>query len=307
MNYVKSRLIILLSMLLLSIVVLKDILTPKDINLTLSPINPKKTTTIFAAYSQDGVFSDYVTAYLKKLKEISPNIIFVADTPISKKEVYKLKPYVNHIIAYRHNEYDWGSYKRGFNWLKQFNFPAPNTYPLLILANDSAISLTPSLRPILKDMEKKLPDFYGITANQDGTYHIQSHFLILTPKLYTTNEFNNYLNAVKPEKDGLTVASKYEVPFTKYFESLGYTHSTFIPYEELSYLPLNDKNCYPLTLLTKHKLPLLKIRTFTNRLHVQESRRLLFKQLKQHHHKAYKQLIRHLKKINSPYLKDNRE
>lgn len=293
-------------MLLLSIVIFNDYTTPKERTITLSPLNPKKSSTIFAAYSKDGKLPRYVIDYLKKLKQISPNIIFVTDNPISKHEIRKLKPYVNHLIATRHNEYDWGSYKRGYNYLKSQNFPSPNTSPLLILANDSAIALTPSFKPILKDMEQKQSDFYGISANQDGIYHIQSYFLVLTQKMYTSKSFSDYLQNVKKETDGLQVAYQYEVPFTKHFESLGFTHSTYIPYEDLSYLSLNDKNCYPLTLITKHNLPLLKMRTFTNRLNVQESRRLLFKWLKNNRYKSYKQLIHHLKNIKSPYLKDNR-
>ena len=300
MNYLKKRIIILLSMLSLSIIIFNDYTTPRERTLTLSPINPKKSSTVFAAYSKDAKLPRYVIDYLKKLKQISPNIIYVTDNPIAKSEIRKLKPYVNHLIATRHSEYDWGSYKRGYNYLKSQNFPSTNTSPLLILANDSAIALTPSFKPILKDMEQKQTNFYGITANQDGIYHIQSHFLILTPEVYTNKAFSNYLQNVKKQTNGLQVASHYEVPFTKYLEDLGFSHSTYIPYEDLSYLSLNDKNCYPLSLVTKHNLPLLKMRTFTNRLNIQESRRLLFNWLKKNRYKSYKQLIHHLKNINSP-------
>lgn len=280
----------------------KDYTTPNNQEITLTPITPNQNTTIFAAYSNDGTISDYVLTYLKKLKEISPNIIFVTDNPISKLEIKKLTPYVNHLIAYRHGEYDWGSYKRGFNWLKQTSTPINN----LIISNDSTISITDSFTPILNDFKQKNTDFYGITANLDGTYHIQSFFMIFSPKLHTSNEFNNYLNSVTKQKDGLHVAYRYEVPFTQYFANLGYTHSTYIDLNELSYLELNDKHCYPLSLLSKHKLPLLKMRTFTNRLIVKEPRRLVFSWLKKHTPQSYFELIKHLKKINSPYLEENR-
>ena len=149
-------------------------------------------------------------------------------------------------------------------------------------------------------------DFYGITANQDGTYHIQSYFLVFRPQVYTHAAFGAYLNSVTKQQDGLTVAYLYEVPFTGYLISLGFVSQTYIPYEELAFLPLNDKNCYPLTLLTRYHLPLLKMRTFTNRLNVQESRRLVFQWLKNNAPKAYEDLIKHLEHIQSPYLKDNR-
>ena len=280
-----------------------------NVDISLNKYIPNQTTTIFAAYSQDGMIPDYVISYLKLLKEISPNIIYITDNPIKKKEISKLKPFVTHLIASRHEEYDWGSYKRGYNWLKQNGYLENNnnfSHPLLIFANDSTIPTTTSFAPILSDMKLKNTDFYGITANQDGTYHIQSYFLIITPQMYNHPNFAKYLNNVIKQKDGLTVAYRYEVPFTQYFTNLGFSHSTYIDYKLLSYLPLNDKNCYPLTMLTKYNAPLLKMRTFTNRLNVQESRRLVFNWLRKNQPETYKDLIKHLKAINSPYLKENR-
>lgn len=339
--------------------------TPADVEQTLSPLADGKNCAVFAAYSADGTVSDYVIDYLRALKEIAPNIVYVTDNPIPESEIAKLRPYVNHLIARRHGEYDWGSYKRGFAWLKRQNAltppPAPTpaaasgiptraaiesapasdtaaaaslsssaptphtssapqppssvqagstapqaTAPLLILANDSSLLVAPSLRPVLQAFQTAGADIFGITANADGIYHLQSYFLIIAPQVYNTSEFAAYLNAVRPEKDGLTVAARYEVPFTAYFAGLGFTSAAYIPYEKLSWLPLNDKNCYPLTLLGKYHAPFLKMRTFTSRLNVQEPRRLVFAWLKKHVPGAYARLLQHLQKINSPYLKEDR-
>ena len=386
-----KKLPILLCMLALIISFSIDYTQQRDINLTLSPIQSDKNTAIYASYSEDGTISDYIVTYLKKLKEIAPNIIFVTDNQLSKNELRKIKPYINHIIAQRHGEYDWGSFKRGYNWLMtqnsnpkdisstkdeinchamsesqensnpkdisstkdeikcsamsecQENLNSKNAsstkdeinchamsdatsevykkrymsecrrsydgdlaHPLLILANDSTITLTESFKPLLDDMQQKQADIYGITANADGTYHIQSYFMILNNKAYNNPNFANYLNNVKKEPDGLTVAYRYEVPFTQYMQSLGYKTATYIPYESLQHLPLNDKNCYPLTLISQYNMPVLKMRTFTNRLTVQEPRRLVFSWLKKHKPQTYEELIKHLTKIKSPYLSENK-
>lgn len=271
---------------------------------TLSPIIPNKNVAIFSAYSADGSIPAYVISYLRKLKAIAPNIVYVTDNKIKHNEIKKLKPYVNQLIAGRHNEYDWGSYKRGFNWLKENDALSPQV--LLILANDSTLAVIDKFQPLIDDMHVQNADIYGITANQDGKYHIQSFFMILSPKIHQTAAFDAYLNLVKQEPDGLTVAYKYEVPFTNFFVEMGGKAATYIPYENLSYLPLNDKNCYPLTLLSKHKAPFLKMRTFTERLNVQEPRRLVFSWLKKNNAQAYKELLVHLRKINSPYISDAR-
>lgn len=329
LNYIKHNLIPFLAIIAALIAIIADRCLPQDVTADFSPLKPTQTAAVYAAYSEDGTIPDYVITYLKALKEIAPNIVYITDNPIKKSELKKLAPYITHLEAKKHHEYDWGSYKRGFNWLKQHNWSpaAPETenktIPLLILANDSTLLVAPTLAPILNALlpqqatalqhdgalsrpHSPHPDLYGITANTDGTYHLQSYFLILTPPLYNSPEFADYLNSVTKQKDGLTVAARFEVPFTAYFESLGYASKALIPYESLSSLPLNDKNCYPLTMLSKYHAPFLKMRTFTSRLNVQEPRRLVFNWLKTNAPHAYKDLITHLKHINSPYLKDNR-
>jgi lipopolysaccharide biosynthesis protein len=126
---------------------------------------------------------------------------------------------------------------------------------------------------------------------------------MLKPNVFLHPEFERYLDNVKKQPDGLTVAVRYEVPFTKYFEELGFTSAAYIPYDKLADLELNDKNCYPLTMLSKHHAPFLKMRTFTERLNVQEPRRLVLEWLKKNRPLAYYDLISHLEKIKSPYLK----
>ena len=267
------------------------------------PYQINQNTAVFAAYSADGTVSDYVISYLKALKEVAPNIIYITDNPIRRADIDKISPYITRLEAKRHGEYDWGSYKRGYNWLKDNRYL--NKTGLLIFANDSSLLVAESLKPVINAIPQDA-DFYGITANQDGTYHLQSYFLVFNPEVYNTREFADYLNNVKPQKDGLTVAYSYEVPLTAYLEGLGFKSGTYIPYEELSALPLNDKNCYPLTMLSKYHAPFLKMRTFTNRLDVQEPRRLVFQWLKKNNPTAYKDLIKHLKKIHSPYLEEDR-
>mgnify|MGYP003597746305 FL=1 len=46
--------------------------------------------------------------YLKYLKEVSDNIIFVADNEPNVKELSKIYPLVSHIESYHHGEYDFG-------------------------------------------------------------------------------------------------------------------------------------------------------------------------------------------------------
>ena len=239
--------------------------------------------------------------YVKKLKQISPNIIYVTDNPIKRREIEKLEPYVTQLLAYRHGEYDFGSYKRGFLLLQK-----QGQFDKLILANDSTFPLAKSFSPLIQDMERKNTDIYGITANVSPTWHIQSYFLIFTPQVWQHPAFASFLGSVKPETDSAYVIYKYEVPFTKYLTNLGFKADTLITEENFKHQSWYNKTCYPLTLITQHNIPLLKVRTSTGGLHIDEPRRLVFNWLKKHNPHAYELIIKHLKHINAKYLSENR-
>jgi lipopolysaccharide biosynthesis protein len=283
-----------------------DYCSPREMVVDFVALKPAKNATVFAAYSADGKIDDYVITYLKALKEVSPNIVYVTDNPITKLQALKLKPYVTHLEARRHEEYDWGSYKRGVRWLKSQGYPASRQdahgqTPYLILANDSTLLVADKI-PLPKTDDPA--DFYGITSSFDLQYHLQSYFLIFTPKVYTHPAFADYLEKVRRQQTGLLVAFLYEVPFTKAMQDLGFTAKILLDEEGLKEFELNDKNCYPLSLITRFHDPFLKMRVWTERLNVQESRKLLIAWLKKNAYQSYKDLRRHLRHIGSPYAQD---
>ena len=69
---------------------------------------------VFAHYDKDRIIDDYVIYYLKSLKEIFDNIVFVSCLEIPKEEIAKLDGIADYVICENHNEYDFGSYKRGY-------------------------------------------------------------------------------------------------------------------------------------------------------------------------------------------------
>lgn len=70
-------------------------------------------TAIFASFSGDGRLKDTVLYYLKGLREVVDNIVFVANCPIFSDEVAKLDGLVRLAVFQHHGSYDFGSYKIG--------------------------------------------------------------------------------------------------------------------------------------------------------------------------------------------------
>ena len=100
-----------------------------------------KRVVIFAHYDKKNIISDYVIFYLKALKQVADEIVFVSCCLLSDIEKEKISGVASYIISEIHDEYDFGSYKRGFLFLKD----RLDDFDELIFANDSCYGPLPTL------------------------------------------------------------------------------------------------------------------------------------------------------------------
>ena len=174
---------------------------------------------IFAFYNEKGLINDYVVTYLKYLKEVSDNIVFVADNEPNVKELSKIYPLVSHIESYHHGEYDFGSYKIGFKYAKEHYLL--EDVDKIILCNDSCFCVD-SLKPAFDKMATNSCDFWSMTASNEYEPHLQSFFLVVKKKLFNSEVFSNYLDNVKHLDSFLEIVNTYEIPLKKNFEKEGF-------------------------------------------------------------------------------------
>lgn len=204
---------------------------------------------IFAHYDKDGIIDDYVLYYLKALKEVCTRIIFVSDCDLIEGEDEKLKDLVSHIISGRHGEYDFGSYKRGY----QLVFDELNQYDELIFCNDSCYCLG-NFKTIFKKMDKKTCDFWGLTyGSRSNKIHLQSYFVAIRNYVFIDSKFTNFLSSISREKNKEDIINKYEIGMTNEISSWGYSHCAFIN----KIFKTNPTLSFPFLLLRK-KVPLFK-------------------------------------------------
>ena len=179
---------------------------------------------IFAHYDKDSIIDDYVVYYLSELKKIADKIIFVSDCNVSKRELEKLQQYIHHSIIGKHGEYDFGSYKRGFQYCLKNNLI--NKYDELIFANDSCYAPLFPFEQMFQMMEKKNIDFWGNTANFSSKFrnikHIQSYFVVFKPKVFKSEVFKNFINSVTKEKTKKDIILKYECGLTTSLDKAGF-------------------------------------------------------------------------------------
>jgi hypothetical protein len=219
---------------------------------------------VFASFSADGKIADYVLYYLKGLKKVCDAIIFVTDNPLFPEEINKIKNMVIYAEVARHGEYDFGSYKRGY--LYALNNHLLDNAEELIFCNDSCYGPVYPFKKMFKAMSERKLDFWGVCANDEFQYHLQSYFLVFKKKVFNSTVFSDFILSIKKEANVSQVVIKYETRFTNILQEAGFICDSFIPFipndEIYPYMYTHNMTYFPLYLM-ENNCPLLKVKALT--------------------------------------------
>ncbi|WP_322889296.1 MULTISPECIES: rhamnan synthesis F family protein [unclassified Yoonia] len=246
-----------------------QILSPLAVNLFIKPYRratkaqpaARRRVAVFASYTGDGILPPQVLPYLEGLQDLTEAIVVVCDNELQPGEVEKLSGLAAHVITGRHGEYDFGSYKRGVVWLEQAGLMT--SADDLILCNDSCYGPIGSFEPMFAKMEAKALDFWGATDSDEFAYHLQSYFVVLTRKVFSSADFQRFISGIEKQPNVQEVIMKYEIGMTQTLVKAGFSSGAMVPNNFLS-LSENDSiyrniSIYPIYLM-EAGLPLLKVK-----------------------------------------------
>ncbi len=224
-----------------------------------------KRAAVFAHYDKDNLIDDYVVYYVKALSEICEKVILVSCVDLPAEEKEKLTGIADHIIAEQHNEYDFGSYKRGFLYLHDNNLL--QDIDSLIFANDSCYGPLFPLKNVFTEMDSRQVDFWGITKNRFGMAfaepknivclrpHIQSYFLVFDSKVFNSECFVEFMKNIRAETTKDAIVIKYEIGLSELLIQNGFSSDVYIKdYYRFNHVVLSLWR----QLITKSKSPFLK-------------------------------------------------
>ncbi len=277
-----------------TLLLLAALLTAALLTATLLPSSPKRYA-VFAGYNPNGTIAPYVLTYLKALNDITDGVVYIADSELNPEEEKKLAGLTIYTQHHRHNEYDWGSYKQGYNWLKRNGYL--KNADELIFANDSTYApIGGSFKPMFEAMDKKKElDFWGDSQNKAFQPHLQSYFMVFRRPVFTAPEFRAFLNNVRHLEHSTEYIILYETALTPYLANLGYKWDSYIDYARFPLKPeidTTDINGYPLTAIRDFNHLFLKRRTFTTNLLIVEPRDELLRYIAKHYPESYKDIAR---------------
>ena len=211
---------------------------------------------VFAHFDIHNKIENYVLHYLKSLVDCGAKIVFVSDSDLPNEELEKIKDFTVKIIAKHHGEYDFGSYKIGFEYC--LNSGILDDFDELIFANDSCYAPLAPFEKMFETMDKKDVDFWGITANKTKStnfiLHIQSFFYAFRKSVFCSEYFKNLVHSFSKLSSKEDIIFEYECGVTKKLEDCGFKWDVYCP----SSLSHSDAYIYDYKKLIKQGCPLLK-------------------------------------------------
>lgn len=184
---------------------------------------------IFAGYDKDCIVDETLLHYLKSLSELG-DIVFTMDNSLSDTEASKIKPIKNilSVTAVNHGEYDFGSYKRGFQYAKKNKLL--DKYDWIYFVNDSVYGPLFDIKNILEDLESRGVDLIGMTdfQNKPTPLQVQSWFVGISQRVANEQFLSDFMNNVTHEVAKQLIVLKYEVGLSQMILKHGYKMSTFI-------------------------------------------------------------------------------
>jgi len=206
---------------------------------------------IMAVYDPPGKIDATIVDYIKNLGgegNKSGDVVLTIDNDIPDAALDDLRnlPNVLHVAAARHGEYDFGSYKRGYQWARDNNLL--KKYDWIYFVNDSVYCLA-APEPVLDDLESRGAEFLGM-ATHTGTGkapHFQSWFLGVSGRVAQMPWFEKFMTSVTHMPSKEDIIMRYEVGFSALMRRHGITAAAF------------DANCSEDTDVYRHPLKLLNM------------------------------------------------
>ena len=218
---------------------------------------------VYACYDYHYGYDESDLLYLRELRTIAQVVILVADNEFSDEAYSALKAtgLCDHIIAGRHSEYDFGSYKRGFLWaLENGLLDATDE---LIFCNDSCYAPVHPFSPIFQEMSSTDCDFWGLCKSREVREHVQSFFVVFRPNVFLSVAFKNFMVGIHRQPTVNEVVLEYEIGLSRLLEQKGYISFGYVEgpssrERRISFgNHLNMSLYYPIWMM-KHGFPLVK-------------------------------------------------
>lgn len=163
---------------------------------------------LFAGFCPNGKIDDSLIYYTKSLSAFG-DVILCMDSNLNDGEITKVQKYTIHTIATHHGEYDFGSYKRCFQYARDCDIL--KNYNVLYLVNDSVYGPTKPLKHTINNIEQISTDAAGLIVSKHKTHaFMESWFVRLNKSVFMTKWFNDFMQSITHLEHKYQITVQYE-------------------------------------------------------------------------------------------------
>lgn len=173
---------------------------------------------LFAGYDSRCKVGPSLVYYAASLSRYG-DVVLCMDSDCPDEELVKLAPYVLHAEASRHHEYDFGSYKRAYQWAGSGRLSG---YDVCYLVNDSVFGPLMDMGDCLEKMESFGSEAFALVINphRKGP-HMQSWFMGFRPEVFLSGWFSGFLCGVERQESKEMVCNLYETGLSSLLSEKG--------------------------------------------------------------------------------------
>jgi hypothetical protein len=223
-------------------------------------------TAVYATFLPDGRIPGRDILYLRGLREVCDNIVYVANSPILPGEEKKLRGICAATVCRFHGGYDFGSYRIGLALARERGWLASDACRELVFANSSCYGPVRPFSGMFDAMgRRRRADFWGLTFNtqRSGEPHLQSFFLVFRRPVLDSDALESFFAARPSQVSREEAINLFEIQLTAHLRSRGFVPDAFVrplfPCLRHEFNPTTR----PLDLLRRHKSPLVKVKVFS--------------------------------------------
>lgn len=234
---------------------------------------------IFVHWDQDKLIDPYIIAYIKELRTISQEVIFVSNCALGEAEQQKVKSLVSTLIIRENSGLDFAGWKQAI--LQRGLKEIAETCDELVLANSSCYAPLFPFQEMFDVMKERSCDFWGITenkatrhVNQDLTVvpiapHVQSYFLVYRKTVLESDVFEKFWKDYNENNSRDQLILYAEVGLTSLLVEKGFHYSVYLSIDEVDLEPIrkivpdaSDTSIFAWRQLVQKRCPTLKLKVF---------------------------------------------
>jgi lipopolysaccharide biosynthesis protein len=198
---------------------------------TIKPLSPQPDSdsanlVFFAHFDPKDTVDSYVVYYVRALKELGSDVIFVSGSPnLSRESAAALLPYCAGIFTQPTLGMDFGSWNMAWQHVRRAGWGLAK-FERLILANDSVYGPLFPLSEMLQSFRGA--DLYGATESFEIDQHLQSYFLVFSLNPRMRQFLENFWNEFRYIVEKRNLIDKYEIGLTQRVKRAGLRVAPYI-------------------------------------------------------------------------------